>query len=202
MDTRLLLISHASTASMTAARFPARHRAAFPGDDPLDARGLALAEAARGRLPLPDNTLAFVSPEHRTRETAATLGIAAAYEDALADLDYGEWHGRKLADLEAEAPDALATWTRDPDANAHGGESFSQLVRRIGNWLDAPDGVRDQPRPVVAVTHATVIRAAIVHALEASPATFLRIEIAPLSLVELRYSRRGWTWWPGALVPQ
>ncbi|CAE6827817.1 histidine phosphatase family protein [Paraburkholderia haematera] len=222
MDTRLLLISHASTAAMRAARFPA--------DDPLDARGLAEAGAARARLSIPDDAAVFVSPAVCARETASALGFAATVHEGLADMNYGRWHGRRLADLAVEAPQDLATWTHNPDAAAHGGESFSQLVTRVGQWLDALDdaisgvshramdsassdetneaqsrtqsakatGVPRNTQNVVAVTHAPLIRAAIVHALGASPDVFSRIEIAPLSMVELRRSRRGWTWWPAS----
>lgn len=221
MDTRLLLISHASTAAMRAARFPA--------DDPLDARGLAEAAAARARLSIPDAAAVFVSPAVCARDTAAALGFAATVHEGLADQDYGAWHGRRLTDLAVERPQDLATWTHDPEAAAHGGESFSQLVKRIGRWLDtldnelsksmihaidsasgdgaggakkhAPSSAGTSSAPhntqnVIAVTHAPVIRAAIVHVLGASPAIFSRIEIAPLSVVELRHSRRGWTCWP------
>lgn len=223
MDTRLLLISHASTAAMRAARFPA--------DDPLDARGLAEAATARARLSIPDGAAVVVSPAVCARDTASALGLAATVHEGLADLDYGHWHGRRLNDLAVEAPQDLAAWTHDPDAAAHGGESFGQLVKRIGRWLDALDdelsksvihakdsasgdgtdgannhapssaGTRSAPhntQNVIAVTHAPVIRAAIVHVLGASPASFPRIEIAPLSMVELRHSRRGWTWWPAS----
>ncbi|SOE98902.1 Broad specificity phosphatase PhoE [Burkholderia sp. OK233] len=203
MDTRLLLISHAATAAMRAGRFPA--------DDPLDARGLAEAAAARARLSIPDDAAVFVSPAACARETASALGLGvavldqgASVDEGLADMDYGLWRGRRLADLAIEAPHDLAAWTHDPDAAAHGGESFSQLVKRVGQWLDAlNDALSEGVIPgntqnVVAVTHAPVIRAAIVHALGASPAIFPRIEIAPLSMVELRYSRRGWTWWPAS----
>ena len=203
MDIRLLLISHASTAAMRAGRFPA--------DDPLDARGLAEAAAARTRLSFPDDAAVFVSPAVCARETASALGLGAAAsgpgasaDEGLADMDYGLWHGRRLADLAVEAPDDLAAWTHDPDAAAHGGESFSQLVKRVGQWLDTLNGALSEgvipgnTQNVVAVTHASVIRAAIVHALGASPAVFPRIEIAPLSTVELRRSRRGWTWWPAS----
>lgn len=202
MDIRLLLISHASTAAMRAGRFPA--------DDPLDARGLAEAAAARARLSIPDDAAVFVSPAVCARDTASALGLgaAASFDEGLADMDYGLWHGRRLADLAVEAPHDLAAWTHDPDAAAHGGESFSQLVKRVGQWLDALNGaLRDtlsegvipgNTHNVVAVTHAPVIRAAIVHALGAPPAVFPRIEIAPLSMVELRRSRRGWTWWPAS----
>ncbi|MFM0076636.1 histidine phosphatase family protein [Paraburkholderia sediminicola] len=203
MDTRLLLISHASTAAMRAGRFPA--------DDPLDARGLAEAAAARARLSIPDDAAVFVSPAVCARDTAsalrlgaAALGRGASVDEGLADMDYGLWHGRRLADLAVEAPHDLAAWTHDPDAAAHGGESFSQLVKRVGQWLDALNDVLSEgvipgnTQNVVAVTHSPVIRAAIVHALGASPAVFARIEIAPLSMVELRRSRRGWTWWPAS----
>ncbi|HZZ06207.1 histidine phosphatase family protein [Paraburkholderia sp.] len=218
MDIRLLLISHASTAAMRAARFPA--------DDPLDARGLAEAGTARARLSIPDDAAVFVSPAVCARDTASALGLSAAVHRGLADVDYGQWHGRRLADLAVEAPQELAAWTHDPDAAAHGGESFTQLVKRIGKWLDAlSNGVTratdsassdeineaknhtlsaktgNVPRHtqnVIAITHAPVIRAAIVYALGTSPAVFSRIEIAPLSMVELRRSRRGWTWWPAS----
>ncbi|AXE95542.1 UNVERIFIED_ORG: broad specificity phosphatase PhoE [Burkholderia sp. 1263] len=202
MDTRLLLVSHASTPAMRAGRFPA--------DDPLDARGLAEAQAARQRLAIADAAAVFVSPAVCARDTALALGLAATVHTALAEIDYGDWQGRRLADLANEAPQHLAAWLRDPDFAAHGGESFSQLVKRLGEWLDALDGAisegttgttsapRQNPRNVVAITHAPVIRAALVHALGASPAVFPRIEIAPLSAVELRRSSRGWTWWPAS----
>ena len=199
MDARLLLVSHASTAAQRAGRFPA--------DDPLDARGLAAAGAARTRLALPDDAAVFVSPALCARETALALGLAATLDDALADIGYGDWQGRRLADLAAEAPQELAAWTHDPDAAPHGGESFSQLVKRIGTWLEArsaamggtSSGASHRAPHVVAVTHAALVRAAIVYALGASAAVFPRIEIAPLSVVELRHSPRGWTWWPGSI---
>ncbi|RKR37585.1 histidine phosphatase family protein [Paraburkholderia sp. BL17N1] len=192
MDTRLLLVSHASTAAQRAGRFPA--------DDSLDARGLAEAQthAARLRLAIAEESPAFVSPAACARETATALGLTASVDAGLADLNYGAWQGRRLADLAAEAPQDVAAWTRDPDAAPHGGESFSQLVKRVGGWLEALlDGETDRASSnVVAVTHAPVLRAAIVYTLGTSPIVFPRIEIAPLSIIELRHSSRGWTWWP------
>lgn len=190
MDTRLLLISHAATAAMRAGRFPA--------DDPLDARGLAEADAARARLSIPEDAAAFVSPSVCAHKTASALGLSAVVHEGLADMDYGRWHGRRLADLAAEAPQDLVAWTHDPDAAAHGGESFSRLVKRIGKWLDALEEAPRNKQNVVAVTHAAVMRAAVIHALGASPHVFSHIEIAPLSVVELRRSRGGWTWWPAS----
>lgn len=198
MDTRLLLVSHASTPAMRAARFPSGH----PSGDPLDARGLAEAAAAREHLAFALDAAVFVSPAACARDTATALGLAAIASADLADLDYGKWHGKRLADLAAEVPHELAAWTRDPDAAMHGGESFSQLVKRVGRWLEmlleTQDDASGEKRNVIGVTHAAVIRAAIVHALGASPGVFSRIEVEPLSVVELRRSRRGWTWWPAS----
>ncbi len=174
-----------------------------PADDPLDARSIAEAQAARPHLAIPDKARVLTSPALCARETAAALGLEATVDEALTDLNYGEWRGRRLADLASEAPQELATWTRDPDASPPGGESFSQLVERIGAWLDALDANAPSEASasgnVVAITHAPVLRAAIVGALGASPAVFPRIEIAPLSAVELRHTQRGWTWRPAAL---
>ncbi|NML31658.1 histidine phosphatase family protein [Paraburkholderia antibiotica] len=214
MDTRLLLVSHAATAAQRAGRFPA--------DEPLDARGHAEAAAARTRLALPAATAATVltSPAACARETAVALGLAATPVDALADLDYGQWRGQRVADVAQQAPDALAAWTRDPAAAPPGGESFGQLVQRMGRWLDAlalqppqepaPKESADdtanatphtaRPRTLIAITHAPLLRAAIVSTLGASPDVFSRIEIAPLSVIELRHSRRGWTWWPATAL--
>jgi broad specificity phosphatase PhoE len=208
MDMRLLLLSHASTAAQRAGRFPA--------DDPLDARALAEVEAhvARLRTALSGDAAAFVSPAICARDTASALGLAATIDAALADINYGNWQGRRLADLAIEAPQELAAWTHDPDAAPPGGESFSQLVKRMGQWLDAlgtpgdaGGGTTAEKRSaatthahtVVAVTHAPLLRAAIVHATGASPTVFPRIEITPLSMVELRHSQRGWTWRPASL---
>jgi len=209
MDTRLLLISHAATSAQRAGRFSA--------DEPLDARGRAEAEAARTRLALPTGATVFSSPAACARETAAALGLAAMSVDALADMNYGDWGGKRLADIAAQAPRELAAWTREPDAAPPGGESFGQLVQRVGAWLEAPEpneaasnaaqeahetasNASAHARAIVAITHAPLLRAAIVYALGASPAVFPRIEIAPLSMVELRRSRRGWAWWPAAIV--
>jgi broad specificity phosphatase PhoE len=46
---------------------------------------------------------------------------------------------------------------------------------------------------VVAVTHASVIRAAIVGAIESEPRSFWRIDIARLSLTKLSGDHGRWT---------
>ncbi|MBN3757413.1 histidine phosphatase family protein [Paraburkholderia sp. Tr-20389] len=190
MRTRLLLISHPATA--------AQRKGMFPDDDPLDARAAEDAAAFRASNgPLLDAGLALSSPAACALDTAKALGLAAHAVPALADADYGRWRGRRLLELADEEPDALAAWTRDPSAAPHGGESFDALTLRIGGWLDA----LEHRGNVIAVTHASVIRAALMRVLQAPLATFTRVEIPPLAVVELRRDERGWTWWPAPHRP-
>jgi broad specificity phosphatase PhoE len=185
MPLRLLLLSHAATAAM--------RRGAFPDDDPLDERGFAAAQAWRGHLPASPDAAIFSSPASCARETARALDLPARVAAELADIDHGRWRGQRLADIAADEAQALAAWLGDPDAAPHGGESFAAAASRVGAWLDGLDGALET---VVAVTHAAIVRAAVIHALRAPPASFLHIEIAPLAVVELRRSDRGWVWLP------
>jgi broad specificity phosphatase PhoE len=182
--TRLLLISHATTPAMREGRFPA--------DDPVDARAIADAVAWRPPIPIDAGALALCSPAPCALGTAQALGLAVRITTELADADYGEWRGLRLTDMTGDARSEVEAWSRDPRTVPPRGESFEQVRARVGRWLDT----LYETGNVVAITHAPVIRAAVIHALNAPSSSFTRIEVAPLSAVELRHSARGWTWWP------
>ena len=63
------------------------------------------------------------------------------------------------------------------------------LIERVATWLDAQKAT---PGKIVAVTHASVIRAAIVHAIEAGPRSFWHIDVPPLSLTWLSANNGRW----------
>ena len=108
----------------------------------------------------------------------------------LRDCDYGRWAGRAFDDVQAKEPDAIAEWLRDPTSAPHGGESILALIERAAAWLDRESGT---PGRVLAITHASIIRAAIVHAIGAPPQSVWRIDIAPLSLTRLSGANGRWT---------
>jgi len=56
----------------------------------------------------------------------------------------------------------MKAWMSDPDARPHGDESLRGFAARVGRWLD---GQAQLERGAVVVTHAGVIKAALVHAL-------------------------------------
>jgi broad specificity phosphatase PhoE len=180
MTPRLTLLCHAPTAAV--------RRAAFPADEPLDERGAAQAAAVAGSLGGFDSV--WTSPALRARQTAAALRLSAREDVALRDCDFGRWAGRRLADLQAQEPEAVATWIDDPVAAPHGGESILDVLRRVGAWLEAR---REERGRSIAVTHPAVIRAAVMHVLGTPPSAFWRIDVEPLSVTDLRRNGDRWT---------
>jgi broad specificity phosphatase PhoE len=179
MTARLVLICHAST---TAVR-----KAVFPADEPLDESGRKAAAALAKQLPVTD--LCWTSPELRTRQTAEALQRNAVTLPTLHDCDYGAWKGCTLEEVSARDPGAVAAWLRDPAAAPHGGESLLSLMQRVAQWLQEKNST-DQH--AILVSHATIIRAAVVHAIEAPPQSFWRIDVAPLSVTRLSGRQGRW----------
>ncbi|KVH07731.1 histidine phosphatase family protein [Burkholderia sp. BCCIQ04A] len=178
----LRLIAHASTRAM--------RTGTFPDDDPLDALGLAEAAALRGRWMGVAGSLVLCSPARCARQTADALGLLHAdIDDALRDLDYGNWRGKRLHDLARDLPDELAAWIGSPSASPHRGESFDAAAHRVGTWLAALPRDRD----VVAITHAPIVRAAIAHVLRMDREAAARLDVAPLSCTTFVASPGGWT---------
>lgn len=176
---RIMLISHAAT--------PALRRVAFPLDESLEESQICRLKALKWCAPRWRNV--FCAPERRTSETASLLGLAATIDHNLRDCDYGRWNGSELSAIQEKEADNVATWLAEPSAAPHGGESITELVARVGRWLNE-GGHKGY---IVAVTHPAFIRGAIVTALRAPDHAFWRIDIAPLSLTDLRHNGRAWS---------
>jgi broad specificity phosphatase PhoE len=160
----------------------------FAADEELDAQGRRKLNGLSHRLRHWDRCL--TSPARRATQTAAALGLEAAIEPLLRDCNYGSWTGRSLDEVQAQEPEALADWIKDPSAAPHGGESVVAMIARVSAWLDTQ---LTSPGVVLVITHASVIRAAIVCAIEAEPRSFWHIDIAPLSLTQLSGNGGRWT---------
>ena len=183
MTLRITWLAHGATA--------ATRRVCFPRDEPIEEKAREATARLKESLTRSDRVL--IAPERRTQETAAALGLSGTSEPLLRDCDHGRWAGCALAELEAREPQALAAWLKDPDAAPHGGESVADVIRRIARWSDS----RGEGR-ILAVTHPTVIRAALIHAMGAPASSFWRVDVAPLSHLVL--SRQGANWRVQALV--
>lgn len=173
MTSRVVLICHAATS--------ATRRAAFPFDEPIESTPPAIELRADVYL---------AAPETSCQQTAKALGFPAETEPALRDCDYGMWRGATLDELTATDPDAVTRWLTDPASAPHGGESTMELLTRAGAWLDA---LPQDHRKIVAVTHPAFVKAAVVHAILATPQSFWRIDVPPLSQTVLSGRPHSWT---------
>jgi alpha-ribazole phosphatase len=101
----------------------------------------------------------WASPWARAREpgiaVAAILRVPFSVDARLSELDFGEWEGRRYAELESDA--RFGEWMRNwQEASPPGGERLEDLVFRVRSWRD------EALRPgeaALALTHAGVVRA-------------------------------------------
>ncbi|MER7571997.1 histidine phosphatase family protein [Streptomyces sp. NPDC126514] len=172
MSLRVTFVAAARSSSLLAER--------FEDDRPLDQAGWdEVQRFAHDLVPLSAAELRYCSPTPRSRATGEALGYAPLVQLALRDCDMGRWRGLTLGEAMAREPAAVDSWLADPRATPHGGESLLAFIGRVGGWLDTrpvDDGCR-----VVAVAEPSVIRAALVYALKAPPATYWNLDVCPLS---------------------
>ena len=178
MTARLTLICHGSTDAVRAAGFPA--------DEPLDHHGETGAAELAGTLPKVDSC--WTSPELRTRQTAEAFGLSADIQPMLRECDYGRWAGNKFGEIVADEPDAPIPGCTIPRPRR---TAASPLLPSYGG-CDMARGRGGARQRSIAITHSTIIRAAIVHVIEAAPQSFWRIDIAPLSVTRLSCQGRRW----------
>jgi broad specificity phosphatase PhoE len=176
---RLTFIAHAPTS--------AQRRAAFPLNEAVDEREIARIAALAWSAPRAQQVVS--APELRAQQTVHALGLSSSIAIELRDCDYAQWSGREMDQLQEEDPEGILAWLTDPASTPHGGESIENLINRIGRWIEQ----QSDASHTVAVTHPSVIRGAIVHALGLPAQAFWRFDIAPLSLTDLRFNGRVWT---------
>lgn len=143
--------------------------------------GAALAGLAVSRV--------VTSPLRRARGTAELLGLDASIEvdDAWIELDYGEWEGLALSDVDTEA---WARWRTDLDFAPPGGESIRSVGERVRLACEA---LRDDAAasPVVVVSHVSPIKAAMAWALGVDDGVAWRSQLATAAISRISVSGRG-----------
>jgi probable phosphomutase (TIGR03848 family) len=150
----------------------------------LSAKGREQAAALAQRLQGVPIKAVYTSPLDRTRETAASvanaLGLEAQVDEDLLELGFGEWQGRKIADLKQDE-----LWNRFNSFRSGtlppGGELMMDTQRRIvGAMLRLRERHGDEY--VALVSHADVIKAAVAYFMGIPLDLFQRIEISPASI--------------------
>ena len=163
----------------------------------LDERGRAQAAGLPDRLGDALTRIRAVvrSPIQRCGETTAPLlaalpGIEEIVDDRLAEVDYGDWSGRKLTELAAEP--LWKTVQRHPShAVFPGGEGLADVSRRATaaiRELDRRFAGDDGDGLWVACSHGDVIKAIVADALGMHLDSFQRIVADPASITVIGYT--------------
>jgi len=135
------------------------------------------------------------SPRQRATETARAIETARGGElrveiaEALDEVDFGAWSGCEFADLARDTQ--WRCWNeRRSLARAPGGERMRDVQARIMSHIErvsaaAPEGA------VALISHAEVIRAALLYCLGLSLDAWPLLEISPASVSRLALTALG-----------
>lgn len=127
------------------------------------------------------------SPQRRTQQSAfilaARFGVPVEIVPAFDEIDLGDWTSRSFADLESDR-----RWTRwnvrRGASRPPNGESMWELQQRVVRHLEQLRTLQI-PGPIVIVSHAEPIRAALLHYSRIPLDKFLSIGVDPASISTL-----------------
>jgi len=98
----------------------------------------------------------------RARETAEIIGselaLASTLDSLLRERCFGILEGQAQEMLDSRSSGIVDGVIVDPDARPEGGESFRDVVTRVGDFVEATRAIGDGDRLLV-VTHGGTIRA-------------------------------------------
>ncbi|MFE6161494.1 histidine phosphatase family protein [Streptomyces sp. NPDC056486] len=188
----LILVRHGRSTANTAGLL-----AGWTPGVALDERGAAQAAALPGRLA--DLPLAEVvtSPLQRCQETVAPLlaarpGLRAHTEDRIGECDYGDWSGRKLAELSDEP--LMEVVQQHPSAAAFpGGESMRAMQTRaaesVREWNARVEREHGADAVYLMCSHGDIIKSLVADAIGLHLDLFQRISVEPCSVTAIRFTR-------------
>jgi broad specificity phosphatase PhoE len=143
-------------------------------DVPLSALGEQQAAAVAAGFASAPVTRVVSSPLQRAVATATAIadehGLAVEIDRRLVELDYGDWDGRALADVPAEA---WAAWRTEAGFAPPGGETLADVAARVASFCrDVLDDTL-----VIAVSHVSPIKAAVCNALQVDDRVTWRMQL-------------------------
>ncbi len=196
MNVRFLLLRHAEAEGNAAGQTQGRI------DHPLTERGRRQAQAAAGALAHYRPAALYCSPATRARETAAAvggpLGLEAAVDERLHELDHGDLDGQTIAEIRDEYADFIERW-RDGDIGDlrfPGGETMREAQARMLAALDeiaTRHGSEDGFTEVAVVSHNLALKALLARVIGVPLAAARRLELglASLTVAERRPGEDG-----------
>lgn len=163
----------------------------------LDDTGRGQAERTAGRLATVPLMGVVSSPLQRCRQTAQAIlehqsgAPSFTTEDGITECDYGDWQGRKLAELGKE--ELWKTVVARPSAAVFpDGESLADMQARAVTAIRDHDATVESehgPGAVwVAVSHGDIIKSVVADAYGMPFDHFQRVHVDPASVSVIRYT--------------
>ncbi|MET8639802.1 histidine phosphatase family protein [Streptomyces sp. NPDC004096] len=188
----LILVRHGRSTANTAGLL-----AGWTPGVALDERGAEQAAALPGRLAALPLAEVVTSPLQRCRETVQPLldarpGLPVHADDRIGECHYGDWSGRKLAELKDEP--LMEVVQAHPSAAAFpGGESMRAMQTRaaeaVREWNERVERDHGPDAVYVMCSHGDIIKSLVADALGLHLDLFQRISVEPCSITAIRYTR-------------
>ncbi|GAA3860355.1 histidine phosphatase family protein [Streptomyces lacrimifluminis] len=188
----LILVRHGRSTANTSGVLAGR----TPGVA-LDERGAAQAAALPGRLAELPISEVVTSPLQRCQETVRPLlearpDLRPHTEERITECDYGDWSGRKLAELTDEP--LMQVVQAHPTAAAFpGGESMRAMQTRaaeaVREWNARVEAEHGADAVYLMCSHGDIIKSLVADALGLHLDLFQRVSVEPCSITAIRYTR-------------
>ncbi|MER6704152.1 histidine phosphatase family protein [Streptomyces fumanus] len=163
----------------------------------LDERGAAQAAALPARLAGVPVSEVVTSPLQRCQETIRPLldarpGLRVHTDERIGECHYGDWSGRKLAELNDEP--LMQVVQAHPSAAAFpGGESMRAMQTRaaeaVREWNARVERDHGADAVYLMCSHGDIIKSLVADALGLHLDLFQRIHVDPCSVTAIRYTR-------------
>ncbi|MET8816062.1 histidine phosphatase family protein [Streptomyces sp. NPDC004549] len=188
----LILVRHGRSTANTAGLL-----AGWTPGVALDERGTEQAAALPARLAALPLREVVVSPLQRCQETMRPLldarpDLPVHTDERIGECHYGDWSGRKLAELKDEP--LMEVVQSHPSAAAFpGGESMRAMQHRaaeaVREWNARVEREHGADAVYLMCSHGDIIKALVADALGLHLDLFQRVAVEPCSVTAIRYTR-------------
>ena len=163
---------------------------------PLSVRGIEESKALGGALRDATLDMVYSSPLNRALQTAREIasphpqiGIKTAEE--FTDMDFGEWQGLTVPEVEARFRDSYRVWVRKPEcADIAGGEDLRKVRKRALSGLKRIASLHPEGT-VVVVSHGVINKVLLCALLGAPVGAFWHVKQDNGALNLFEYSAFG-----------
>lgn len=158
-------------------------------DTPLNENGKETARELGIFLSRIKFTAIYSSDLLRTKETAEIinnfLNVPIYYTQDLRELDFGEWTGKSIWEMNEKDPELFRKWQEDPwNISPPGGETFRELTERVMKILESIFE-RHNGDNILVVSHAGPIKAMIFGLISATGKAYWNLKISHNTVVIL-----------------